>query len=93
MNKKIVENDDGTTSMNIESIEGDKYPITPGIVRIEMFKSQKIKQEGDDLFVQDISSFDFKGYFPMRLMTMMMGSIMPKAIGELDEKYNAYRNK
>jgi hypothetical protein len=79
--------------MNIESVEGDQYPVTPGVVRIEMFKSQKLKQEGDDLHVQDISSFDFKGYFPMRLMSMMMGTMMPKAIAEINSKFDAYRNK
>lgn len=91
VNKKVVENDDGTTSLSIQSVEGDKYPVNPGTVRIEMFKSQKLKQVGDDLHVQDISSFDFKGYFPMRLMSMMMGSMMPKMIGELNEKYKPYR--
>ena len=93
INKKIVDNGDGTTSMIMHSVEGDKYPITPGVVRIEMFKSQKLKQVGDDLFVQDISSFDFKGYFPMRLMSMMMGSMMPKALGDINEVYNKFRSQ
>ena len=92
VSKKISENDDGSTSLLLESLQGDKYPITPGAVRIEMYKSQKLRQEGEDLHIQDVSSFDFKGYFPMRLMSMMMGSMMPKVIGEINGQFDDYRN-
>lgn len=51
VNKKVTHNDDGTSLLEIKSVEGDKYPMTPGAVRIEMFKSQLLKQEGDDLKV------------------------------------------
>lgn len=41
--KVISENDDGSTSLLLESVQGDKYPTTPGAVRIEMYKSQKLR--------------------------------------------------
>ncbi len=34
----------------------------------------------EDLLITDYSNIDFKGYFPMRLMNMMIGSVMPKGI-------------
>ena len=45
-----------------------------------MFKAIKVEQVGPDVELTDFSSMDMKGYFPMRLMNMMIGSMMPKML-------------
>ena len=40
-------------------------------------------QDGEDLKVTDFSHMDLKGYFPVRIMNMMLGTMMSKGIPKL----------
>jgi hypothetical protein len=53
-----------------------------------MFKAMMLKQEGEDLRIVDFSNMDLKGYFPVRIMNMMMGTIMGKGIPKLRKTIN-----
>jgi len=47
-----------------------------------MFKTQLYRQDPanpEDLLVQDFTTMDMKGNFPMRIMNMMIGTMMPKS--------------
>ena len=75
--------------MLVESVSDECCPEVPGVIRIEMFKVQKIMQDPsnqEDLLVTDYSNIDFKGYFPMRLMNMMIGSVIPKGIENMKQE-------
>lgn len=50
-----------------------------------MFKTQMITQDGLDLKVKDFSHIDLKGYFPVRIMNMMLGTMMGKGIPKMRE--------
>lgn len=71
-----------------ENVEHDDYPEQPGVVRMQMFKAVKVEQVGNDVELTDFSSMDMKGYFPMRLMNMMIGSMMPKMLKSQRAKLN-----
>jgi len=43
---------------------------------MDFFKCSLVKQEGEDLKLLEFSNFDMKGYFPARLINMMLGSAM-----------------
>jgi hypothetical protein len=62
------------------------YPERPGVIRMEMFKATMAEQKGNDLHVLEFSNFDMKGYFPVRLMNMMLGSMVSKGMNEFYNK-------
>ena len=72
--------------MQIESVEHPDCPELPNVVRIEMFKSVKImesKENPADIEILDFSIMNMKGYFPVRVFNMMMGSILSKGIANI----------
>ena len=71
---------DGSILVTVENVEHPDAPEVPGVVRMQMFKAVKVEQVGEDIHLTDFSSMDMKGYFPMRLMNMMIGSMMPKML-------------
>ena len=59
------------------SIELDKYPKDPNVVRLQYFRSQLIwEDENRDLHTVGFSNIDFGGYFPSSLMNMIMSSMI-----------------
>ena len=51
-----------------------------------MFKTQLYKQDPsnpDDLLIEDFTTMDMKGNFPMRIMNMMIGTMMPKSVAKM----------
>lgn len=51
-----------------------------------MFKVQKIQVAPDnanDIIITDIANVDMKGYFPSRMINMVMSTAMSKALPEL----------
>ena len=62
------------------------YPERDGIIRMDIFKATMAEQKGPDLHVLEFSNFDMKGYFPVRLMNMMLGSMVSKGLGEFYER-------
>ena len=41
---------------------------------MDYFKVSKLWEEGEDLRLVEFSNFNMKGYFPAKLINMMMGS-------------------
>ena len=85
--KKTVQRiDDGSVLITFKSTGTDEVPEQPGVVRIEMFKAQLYKQDPanpDDLLIEDFTTMDMKGNFPMRIMNMMIGTMMPKSAAKM----------
>jgi hypothetical protein len=86
--KTVKDIDNGCTLMTVETAELD-VPEVPGVLRMDMFKTMKIRQDPEkpeDLLVTDYSNFDMKGYFPTRIMNMVIGSLLPKMEREMRQK-------
>lgn len=87
---------DGSTLMTIESANYGDIKEVPGVLRMEMFKTMKIRQDPEkpeDLLITDYSNFDMKGYFPARLMNMVIGSMLPKMEKQLRKQlYDVEKN-
>ena len=58
------------------SIELEKYPVDPKVVRLEYFRCQEVKEVDGDLYTTGFSNIDFKGYFPASLMNMIMSQMI-----------------
>ena len=83
--------EDGSTLFTIESCDFD-VPEYPGVLRMDSFSTTKLRQDPEkpeDLLVTEYSNFDMKGYFPGRIMNMVMSSMVPKMQKELREKLGA----
>ena len=79
---------DGCTLLTIESYDMD-VPEVPGVLRMDAFVTCKLRQDPEkpeDLLVTEYSNFDMKGYFPSRIMNMVLSSILPKMQKEMREK-------
>jgi hypothetical protein len=88
LRKTVKDLEDGSTLMTVESADCN-VPEVPGVLRMEMFKTMKIRQDPeklDDLLITDFSNFDMKGYFPARIMNMVLGSMLPKMEKEMMQK-------
>jgi hypothetical protein len=70
----------------ISSIEHPDFPERKGIIRMEMFKASLVQQQGPDIKITEFSNFNMKGYFPMRLLNMVMASAVEKGLGGMQEK-------
>ena len=82
---------DGSTLMTIESCDFD-VPDYPGVLRMDAFVTAKLRQDPEnpeDLLVTEYSNFDLKGYFPSRIMNMVIASMLPKMQKEMREKLGA----
>ena len=71
---------EGTCHFLIKSIEHPDYPEKKGVIRMDVFKSSKITQVGNDIHLMEFSNFDMKGYFPTRLINMMMAASVQKGM-------------
>lgn len=58
---------------------------------MDMLKVSRCKEVNGGLQVLEFSNFDMKGYFPMRMMNMFMGSIIAKSIPEMHKQYTKYK--
>jgi hypothetical protein len=59
---------------------------------MDAFSTCKLWQDPEkpeDLLVTEFSNFDMKGYFPSRIMNMVMASMIPKMQKEMREKLGA----
>lgn len=94
--KSLKHFDDGSTLMTIESVYDQNVPEKNGVIRIDVFKTVKLRQDPEkpeDLLLTDYSTMDLKGYFPPRLMNMMMGTMLPKMEKQLRQKlYDVEKN-
>ena len=76
----VTEQPDGSVLVTIENVEHPDAPEIPGVIRMQMFKAIRAEQVGNDIHLTDFSSVDMKGYFPKRLLNMMIGTKMPKMV-------------
>mmetsp|Transcript_11011 Transcript_11011/g.16702 ORF Transcript_11011/g.16702 Transcript_11011/m.16702 type:complete len:244 (-) Transcript_11011:15-746(-) len=65
---------DGSYLFTNKSIDRDDYPPRKGCIRMDFFKCTMLKQVGPDLSLIEFQYFDMKGYFPARLINMMMSA-------------------
>ena len=72
------------------SIEREDYPIDPKMIRMDIFKASMFHTKDNNLHCTEFSTFDMKGYFPMRLMNMMMSSIVSAAFPKMKTKIDEF---
>ena len=78
---KFSTNDKGQLTSIVQSVKHDDYPEQKGRIRMDMLKASRCEaMEGGGLTFVEFSNFDMKGYFPMRMMNMFMGSAIAKSI-------------
>ena len=56
-------------------MEHPDYPITKKMIRVDMYSASHMYQDGDDMRFVEFAYFDMKGWFPTRLLNMMVGSM------------------
>lgn len=57
-----------------KSIERDDIPHIADAVRMEFYKATLLWSENGDLHMTEFTNMNLKGYFPIRLMNMVMAS-------------------
>jgi len=67
--------DDGRVIFISKAVEHPKYPETKKVIRLDIYSAGHCVQDGDDLRYVEFAYFDMKGWFPTRLMNMMIGSM------------------
>lgn len=75
------------------SIELDKYPADPKVVRLEYFRCQEVKEVDGDLYTTGFSNIDFKGYFPASLMNMILSNMIQGGKKDSYKKYKKIQEK
>lgn len=78
-----IEHPDGSSVLSLAACEDPDVPEVPNVIRAEFFKTQRIIEHPDnkdDLMITDFSLMNLKGYFPVRIFNMMIGTIMPKGL-------------
>jgi len=76
--------DDGSTFVMSKSVERDDVPEVPNVVRMFLFIRSYIRPNkdspADTIDYTEITHFNMKGYFPARLMNMVIASEAQKEI-------------
>ena len=81
--------DDGSLLCLAQTIKHDKYPETKANVRMDMLKLSHFKQEGGDVSAQEFTYMDFKGYFPVKMINLMVSATASKGIEEFAKRVKA----
>ena len=71
----MINLDDGRTFIITKAIEHPDYPITKKMIRVDVYTAGHCYQDGDDTRYLEFAYFDMKGWFPTRLMNMLIGSM------------------
>lgn len=77
---------DGNTYVQCKSIERDDVPELPGVVRCFLFVRAFIrdsKEVENALDFTEITCFNMKGYFPGRLLNMIIASETQREFGNM----------
>lgn len=69
------EMNDGRTIFITKSIEHPDYPPSKKMIRLDLYTAGHCIQEGEDCRYLEFSYFDMGGWFPARLMNMMIGAV------------------
>ena len=67
--------DDGSAIFITKSIEHPDYPPNKKVVRLDLYTAGHAYEDGEDLRYLEFAYLDMKGWFPPRLMNMMVGSM------------------
>lgn len=84
-------NDKGELISIVQSIKRDSHPEVKGRIRMEMLKASRCRDTDNGLEVIEFSNMDMKGYFPMKMMNMVMGSAIAKSIPDLHKNMVKYK--
>jgi hypothetical protein len=72
--------DDGRTLVIVRSVERPEFPRKKNSIRMDMFKASVFVEVDKSIKLIEYSNFNLGGYFPMRLLNMMMASIMSQGM-------------
>lgn len=78
--------DDGRTLSIARSVERPEYPRTKKAIRMDMFKASVFYEKDGDLHLTEYSNFDLGGYFPQKLLNMVMANMMSKGMSQFYTK-------
>ena len=85
-----IDKEDGRLLFVIRTVKRDDLmPEQEGFIRMEQCKASMSEQKGEDLHMTEFSNMNLKGYFPVRLMNMVLGSMIQAGIGQMYEKMKA----
>ena len=62
----------------VKSVEHPQDPKTKGAVRMEQYKASLVETIGKDIRITEFSNINMRGYFPMRLLNMVMAQAISK---------------
>ena len=78
--KKVL--DDGRTLSIARSVDRPEFPRTKSSIRMDMYKASVFYEKDGDLHLTEYSNFDLGGYFPTKLLNMVMANMMSKGMGD-----------
>ena len=58
----------------VYSTEHEDYPIDPKKIRMDYFEATMIEEVDNNIQMTEFSQWNLKGYFPMRLLNMVMAT-------------------
>ena len=71
---------DGRTLFLSRSVDRPEFPRTKNAIRMDMFKASVFHEEDGDLKLIEYSNFNLGGYFPTKLLNMVMANMMSKGM-------------
>ena len=69
---------DGKVLFITKNTQHEDYPETPKYIRMSIFKATLAYDVQDGLEAIEFSNFDMKGWFPVRLLNMVVGQMALK---------------
>jgi len=82
---------DGSILYVASSAEHPDYPITDKYIRMDMFKTSMMTPTDNGLSIVEFSTSNMGGWFPMRLLNMLIGSMMKKGITDMVTNVKKYQ--
>ena len=67
--------EDGRNIFIFTSTEHPDYPVTNKLIRLDLYTAGHCFTEGENCRYQEFAYFDMKGWFPTRLMNIMIGTM------------------
>lgn len=80
---------DGRVLYITSSVEHPDYPVTDKAIRIYVFKASMCQEVQDGLIYTEFATFNLGGWFPQRLLNMMMSTM---ATAGIEKMLEALRN-
>lgn len=88
---KMQKEANGDYTSIAQSIKHPDHPEVKGRIRMDFLKASRCRDIDGKLEILEFSNMDMKGYFPMKMMNMFMGSAIAKSIPELHKAMNKYK--